>query len=172
MHPDMPGTHSNNGALNYYDDASGNVPANAGHMDNTTMCNDASCTNTHHNDNHNNHHGMAGVGLGAAAGGVAGAAVGKHMHNHSHNHNIHGLHHNRGGTIPGGPGMHDGMTGGGLAGSGTGGAGMTGADVGGMNPTTMIAEEHNNFPGTNPHPAHSALSTRGEGHGLAFPGPV
>ncbi|KJR83944.1 uncharacterized protein SPSK_00316 [Sporothrix schenckii 1099-18] len=158
MHLDM----NNNTAV-----ASG--AADYSNRDSNVTRNDANFTDTRHHigpthghggDHNSNHHSKAGMGLGAAVGGVAGAAVGNHMHDHHHNHNEQGLHHNRGGTIPGGPGMDAGMT----------GAGVGGAGVGTVDPTTMIAEEHNNFPGTNPHPDHSALSGRGTGSGLAFPG--
>jgi hypothetical protein len=34
----------------------------------------------------------------------------------------------------------------------------------------MPEEVGNNFPGTNPHPAHNALGTTGEGGGLKYAG--
>ncbi|KAL1900913.1 hypothetical protein Sste5346_001974 [Sporothrix stenoceras] len=188
-HHHLPGTGNhdnknatnNNGAQNFYEDNYDNVPRTTGahHMDNTMM--DSNMSHNHglshngvHNNSHsNNHHGMAGAGLGAAAGSAAGVAAGKHMHNNNHDGlNGHGMHHNRGGPIPGV--MNNGMTGGAVDGAGVGGGmggtGMTGATAAAMDPTTMIAEEHNNFPGTNPHSAHSALGANGQG--TAFPGRV
>ncbi|CAK7219392.1 hypothetical protein SBRCBS47491_003828 [Sporothrix bragantina] len=178
MHPDMMNTgrnnhhlggHHNNGMQNY---------SNAG----VDTCTNTACQDKHHN--HDDHHGgMAGMGLGAAAGGAAGMAAGKHMHHNNQNglnHN-HGLHHTRGGNLGNGPEMvGSGMAGDAMAGGGMAGGAMTsGGGAVGMNPATaqtevekLEAEAHNNFPGTNPHPAHSALNMRGGGHGMVFPGRV
>lgn len=89
-----------------------------------------------------------GTGVGAATGGSAG----RHVENH-HNNTTQGAGAGMGGAAElrdsYGPGVN------------TGGARVVEA--------RMPTEEGNNFPGTNPNPAHNALGTGGDG-GLMFPG--
>ncbi|CAK7245216.1 MAG: hypothetical protein STHCBS139747_006789 [Sporothrix thermara] len=144
-HPDMMATGRGSHLSSHYHNNDG--------QDHSTDSHSHSSGHSHRSGN------IASIGLGTAAGGAAGMAGGEHDVQPSHRN---GLHHTRGGNIGGGPEMV--------------GSGMTG-DAGMVSPPAQIkvdklaAEENNNFPGTNPHPAHSALDMRdGHGRGLAFPG--
>ena len=161
------GRHHAKGTQNVYDDSYDNAPVSTG----AGLCTDAACENQRHNHGQRKHHGaMAGAGVGAAAGGAAGVAAGEHMHHHDqqygagHNYGPgQGPHHTRGGNIGNGPDMvgsgttGDAMDNGGSVGGGAGSAAAPTENL-------LAAEADNNFPGTNPHPGHSALNTRG-GHG-------
>ncbi|KAH8897786.1 hypothetical protein GQ53DRAFT_451005 [Thozetella sp. PMI_491] len=105
-------------------------------------------THAHHHDQQHHHH----TGRDAAlAGGVAAGAYGAHRHHAKHrrdgsNATSEGTSSMRSSAEFGGP------------------RGMDMANAGALN---AAAEAGNNFPGTNPHPAFSAL---GGGRGSIFPG--
>ena len=123
----------------------------------------------HGTHEHKDHHYGRDVALGGAA---AGALYEGHKHA-GHNHHNHASQPLMGGaTTNTGMGTTGGMGAGGLgsgmpaeAGAGTG-AGMGAAEQIALADKTAIAEAGNNFPGTNPHPMHSALG----GGGRAMPG--
>ena len=137
---------------------------------------------THEHGMHGTHeHGVQGThehkdhhyGRDAALGGAAAGAVYEGHKHAGHNH------HDRAATGTTGMGTGGGMmgTGGGGMGGGLGsgmpagagagtGAGMGAAEQVALADKTDIAEADNNFPGTNPHPMHSALG----GGGRSMPG--
>jgi hypothetical protein len=127
-----------------------------------------------HSQEHNQHH----YGRDAALGGAAAGAM---YEGHKHaGHNHHNNHASQPFTEGSGAGMYSarqpgmgatdtgaGLAGGMPAGAGAGtGAGMGAAEQIALAEQTAVAEAGNNFPGTNPHPMHSALG----GEGRAMPG--
>src|SRR3569833_36663 len=109
---------------------------------------------------HENHH----LGRDAAMVGAAGYAAEKH----------HGHHHNNQAGMGAGTGMGMGMGHNRNVSDATAStAGRTSAEMSdpvmAMEGNRIAAESGNNFPGTNPHPAHSALGAM-SGRGTVFPG--
>ena len=115
---------------------------------------------------HSHRHGTHTDAGGIAVHNVAGSNSRSGMHDDHRTATTHtarqhhASHHEAGGTGVGSAAGSDGRSHH-VPGVNTGGADVVGA--------RMPVEEGNNFPGTNPHPAHDALKTGAEG-GLTFPG--